>query len=201
METTRELNELFEIGCTALGGITVMKSVVRFCLPLAVLLILPSSISSAQAVYGNIFGTVTDASGAAIPNADVVVTDVSKGTSVTVKSNDSGEFTADHLIPDTYSVKVSLQGFKNFEQTDIRVFADTSAKVAAALQIGSTGETIEVNADAVPQLKTDRADVSTEFTSQEIVDLPIPDRNFTNLQLLLPGAQLLGWSHAADENP
>ena len=53
----------------------------------------------------------------------------------------------------------------------------------------------------MPLLKTDRADVSTTFTAQEIIDLPIPDRNFTNLQLLLPGAQLLGWSHAADENP
>ena len=53
----------------------------------------------------------------------------------------------------------------------------------------------------MPQLKTDRADVATVFNSQEIVDLPIPDRNFTSLQLLLPGAQLLGWSHAASENP
>ncbi len=155
----------------------------------------------AQAVYGNIYGTVTDASGATLPQATVTVTDVAKGTSTTIKSNDSGEFTADHLIPDTYTVKVESQGFKSFQQADIRVFADTSVKVTAALQVGSAGETVNVSADQVPELKTDRADVSTTFTSQEIVDLPIPDRNFTNLQLLLPGAQLLGWSHAASENP
>ncbi len=68
------------------------------------------------------------------------------------------------------------------------VFADTSLKVQAALEVGSASETVDVPADQVPLLKTDRADVSTTFSSQEIVDLPIPDRNFTNLQLLLPGA-------------
>ncbi|MGI4827735.1 MAG: TonB-dependent receptor [Janthinobacterium lividum] len=155
----------------------------------------------AQAVFGTIYGTVTDASGAAVPNAKVIVTDVAKGTNVTLQSNGSGEFTNDHLIPDTYSVKVESHGFKAYEQTDIRVFADTSFKVTAALQVGDAGQTVEVNANQVPLLKTDRADVATEFSSQEIVDLPIPDRNFTNLQLLLPGAQLLGWSHAADEDP
>ena len=157
--------------------------------------------SLAQAVYGSIYGTVTDNTGAVVPNVDVVVTDVAKGTSQTVKANSSGDFTADHLIPDEYVVKIQSTGFKAFEQTGIRVFADTSIKVAAALQVGSAGETVSVSADSVPLLKADRADVSTTLTSQEIVDLPIPDRNFTNLQLLLPGAQQLGWSHAASENP
>ena len=157
--------------------------------------------ATAQAVFGSIFGTVTDNSGAAVPKATVVVTDVAKGTSVTVTSNDSGEFSAEHLIPDMYTVKIELQGFKTFQQTDIQVFADQSQKVTAALQVGSQGETINVNADQVPQLKTDRADVSTTFSSQDIGNLPIPDHNFANLQLLLPGAVQLGWSHAADENP
>ena len=155
----------------------------------------------AQAVYGTITGTVTDNTGAAVPNAKVTVTDVGKGTSVSVTSNASGEFTAEHLIPDTYNVKIETQGFKTFQQTDLRVFADTSLRVTAPLEVGNTGETVNVSADQVPLLKTDRADVATTFSAQEIVDLPIPDRNFTNLQLLLPGAQLLGWSHAASEDP
>lgn len=155
----------------------------------------------AQAIYGTIYGSVTDNTGAAVPNATIVVTDTAKGTSTTLTSNGSGEFTADHLIPDMYQVKVTVAGFKGFQQNDIRVFADTSLKVQAALEVGSTSETVDVAADQVPLLKTDRADVSTTFSSQEIVDLPIPDRNFTNLQLLLPGAQLLGWSHSADEDP
>ncbi len=159
----------------------------------------PSAI--AQAVFGQILGTVTDATGAAVPGATVTVTDVAKGTSVTLQSNAAGEFTAEHLIPDVYTVKVSSSGFKSFEQTQIDLHADTSPKVNAVLAVGGSDQTVEVNADQVPQLKADRADVATTFSSQEVIDLPIPDRNFTNLQLLLPGAQQLGWSHAADENP
>jgi hypothetical protein len=160
-----------------------------------------SPIAYGQAVYGSIFGTTLDTTGAAVPGATITVTDDAKGTSVTATSNGSGEFTVEHLIPDLYDVKVSAPGFKGFEQKGIRVTADTSVKVEAALTVGGSDQTIEVDADAVPQLKTDRADVSTTFGAKEITDLPIPDRNFTNLQLLLPGAQLLGWSHAASENP
>ncbi len=155
----------------------------------------------AQAVFGQILGTVTDATGAAIPGATVVVTDVGKGTSVTLQSNAAGEFTAEHLVPDTYTVKVTSVGFKTYEQQALQVFADTSPKVSAVLTVGGSDQTVEVTSNDVPQLKTDRADVATEFDAKEIVDLPIPDRNFTNLQLLLPGAQQLGWSHAASENP
>ncbi len=167
----------------------------------AVVLLTFSPIAYGQAVYGSIVGTVTDSTGAAIPNAAVVVTDVSKGTTSTVTSNGAGEFAVDHMIPDVYTVKVTASGFKTFQQNEIRIFADSAAKVTATLETGAANETVEVSADDVPQLKTDRADVSTTFGSKEITDLPIPDRNFTNLQLLLPGAQLLGWSHAASENP
>jgi len=134
-----------------------------------------------QAVYGSIFGSVVDGTGAAIPNASVVVTDTGKGTSVTVQSNGSGEFTAEHLIPDLYDVKVTASGFKGFEQKGIQVNADASTKITATMVVGATGETVEVDADAVPQLKTDRADVAVTFNSQELENLPIPDHNFTNL--------------------
>jgi outer membrane receptor protein involved in Fe transport len=166
----------------------------------AVLLSL-SPLAYGQAVYGSVFGTVVDTTGAAVPGATIVVTDEAKGTSVTVTSNASGEFTAEHLIPDSYDVKVTAKGFKGYEQKGIILNADTSTKIEAALTVGGSDQTVEVDADAVPQLKTDRADVSTIFGAKEIQDLPVGDRNFTNLQLLLPGAQLLGWSHAPDENP
>jgi hypothetical protein len=155
----------------------------------------------AQAVFGQILGTVTDSTGAAIPNATITVTDVGKGTSVELKSDGAGEFTAAHLIPDIYDVKVTATGFKSYEQTGVQVFADTSPAITAVLATGAADQTVEVNADSVPQLKTDRADVATNFGAQEIEELPIPDHNFANLQLLLPGAQQLGWSHATDENP
>ncbi|HEY4051731.1 MAG TPA: carboxypeptidase-like regulatory domain-containing protein, partial [Acidobacteriaceae bacterium] len=157
--------------------------------------------SHAQAVYGSIFGTVTDNTGAVVPNATVTVTDESKGTSVTVQSNASGDYRVEHLIPDLYSVKVEASGFETFVATHIQVLADTSPKVDAKLTVGAAGQTVTVNADAIPVLKADRADVATTFTEKTVSDLPLSNRNFTSLQLLLPGAQPLGWSHAADENP
>ena len=160
-----------------------------------------SPLAFGQAVYGSIYGTVTDTTGAAVPGATVTVTDEAKGTTVTAQSNGTGDFTVEHLIPDVYDIKVEMSGFNGYEQKGIHVSADSSVKVVAALTVGGTTVVVEVNADQVPQLKTDRADVAMNFSSQELENLPIPDHNFTNLQLLLPGAVQLGWSHAADENP
>jgi hypothetical protein len=165
------------------------------------LLLVTGPRAMAQAVFGQIVGTVTDPTGAAIPGATITVTDTAKGTSVTLQSNGAGEFTAEHLIPDTYTIKVAATGFKGYQQTAVQVFADTSPKVNAVLAVGGSDQVIEVNADQVPQLKTDKSDVATVFTATELEDLPIPDHNFTNLQLLLPGAVQLGWAHAASENP
>ena len=140
-----------------------------------------------QAVYGSIFGTVTDATGAIVPGANVTVTDQSKGTSVNVQSNGNGHFTVEHLIPDVYDVKVDMTGFKGYQQIGIQLSADSSVKVVAALTVGGSSDVVEVNADSVPQLKTDRADVAINFNSQELENLPIPDHNFTNLPAIAAG--------------
>ena len=78
--------------------------------------------------------------------------------------------------------------------------ADTGTDVNGQFQVGSASEQVEVTAEA-PQLKTDRADVAVEFNSKYVEDLPVLNRNFTNFELLTPGTQKLGWSHAATENP
>ncbi len=171
-----------------------------FCCAILVALSFPT-LSRGQAVYGSINGTVTDNTGAVVPNATITITDESKGISIQVTSNASGEYIAEHLIPDTYDVKVEAKGFETFIATGVLVQADASPKIDASLKVGAASQTVNVSADAIPELKTDRADVATEFTTSEVENLPIPDRNFANLQLLLPGAQSLSWNHAADENP
>ena len=94
--------------------------------------LLSSCTLHAQAVYGSLYGTVTDASGAVVPNATVTVTDVTKGTTVTVTANASGDYTVDHLIPDTYNLKVTAAGFQGFEADAITVHADESPKIDAS---------------------------------------------------------------------
>jgi len=157
--------------------------------------------ASAQSVYGSLFGTVSDKTGAAIAGATVTVKDEAKGTVVTATSNSSGDYSVPHLIPDVYDIRVSAKGFKTFETKGISVEADAAPRIDPTLDVGGSSETVEVSAEAQPELKTDRADVSTVFDQQQVSSLPVGDQNFSNLQLLLPGAQLLGWSHAADENP
>ncbi len=154
-----------------------------------------------QAVYGSIIGTATDPQGAAVPNAKVTVTDIRKGTSDTTTTNESGNYAVTHLIPDVYSVKVEAPGFKTVEQKSVTVSADTAARVDLQFQLGQANETVEVTSEA-PQLKTDRADVAIQFNSRYVENLPIFNRNFTSLELASPGTQkLVGWSHAATENP
>src|SRR5579863_5428826 len=181
-----------------------MNKILRTALALALFAcanLLLVSPARAQSVYGSLFGTVTDKSGAAVPGATITVTDESKGTVVTATSNASGDYSVPHLIPDVYDLKVGGKGFKTFEAKGISVEADAAPRIDPTLDIGGAETTVEVSADQQPELKTDRADVSTIFDQQQVSSLPVGDQNFTNLQLLLPGAQLLGWSHAADENP
>jgi outer membrane receptor protein involved in Fe transport len=157
--------------------------------------------ANAQAVYGSIIGTVTDPQGAAVPNAKVTVTNVRKGSSETATTNDQGNYSVTHLIPDVYDVSVTAQGFKTASTKGVSVSADNAAHVDLAVPLGSTSEAIEVTAEA-PQLKTDRADVATTFNEKYVTELPILNRNFTQFELLSPGTQkLVGWSHASTENP
>ena len=153
-----------------------------------------------QAVYGSILGTVIDPSGAAVSGAKITVTSQAKNVSTVATSNESGNYAVTHLIPDTYTVRIEGTGFKSLETKNVQVSADTSTKIDGQFQVGSTSEQVEVTAEA-PQLKTDREDVSVEFNSKQLAELPIFNRNFQSLELLTPGTQVIGWSHAATENP
>jgi hypothetical protein len=146
----------------------------------------------AQAVYGSIFGTASDKTGAAIPNATITVTDVAKGISVTVLSNESGLYRVQHLIPDTYTVKADAPGFSSVMVQNVVVYADTSPQVDVHLEVGSVSNTITVTGGA-PLLETDRAEVSTILNERAVENLPNFNRNFTAFELLTPGTTYIGW--------
>jgi hypothetical protein len=156
--------------------------------------------AGAQAVYGSIFGTVTDTTGAAIPNATITVTDVSKNTTVTSTTNGSGEYRVEHLIPDTYQVTAAASGFSKSSAQSVVVFADTAPKVDLQLAVGAVSNTVTVTA-AGPLLQTDRADVSTILNTRAITTLPNLQRNFTSFELLTPGTTYIGWSVGQSTNP
>jgi hypothetical protein len=161
--------------------------------------VVPAPIT-AQAVYGSIFGTATDQTGAAVIAAKVTATSVQKGTRFQTTSNAAGNYEVTHLIPDQYDVRATAPGFKTFEAKQISVYADQAIHVDVRFQVGAATETVTVSAKDVPLLKTDRSDVATNFDGKAVGLLPLFDRNFTALQLLTPGAKKFIWQHGRAEN-
>jgi hypothetical protein len=182
-----------------------LKPALRNKLPLLLLGLLLITVLShethAQAVYGSVSGTVTDAQGALVPGATVTITSIDRNTSDTATTNDSGLYVKDRLLPGTYKVTVEKSGYKKGEIPAVVVNVDTQAKTDVVLEAGQVSETVTVLAAEGQLLKTDRADVSTTFETKQITDLPILDRNFTKFILLTPGTTQNGWQHAASENP
>jgi Carboxypeptidase regulatory-like domain len=154
----------------------------------------------AQAVFGSIVGTVTDPTGAVVPGATVVVTDVSKGTTQTVQSNGSGNYSVSRLIPDTYTVKATAKGFNPAQADNVIVSADSTPQVNLVFQTEGTSLSVTVTA-AGPALQTDGADVSTVISERQFQDLPNQNRNFSTFALLVPGVQRASFNIAATENP
>jgi outer membrane receptor protein involved in Fe transport len=155
---------------------------------------------SAQAVYGSIFGTVTDSSGAVVPNATVTVVDVAKGTSVTVQSDANGEYRAQHLIPDTYTVTAEAAGLKKVTTENVIVYADTAPRVDMSLGVGPVTSTETVTAGA-PLLQTEHTDVNVILNERAVQTLPNLNRNFTAFELLTPGTTYIGWNVDESQNP
>jgi hypothetical protein len=154
----------------------------------------------AQQVFGSIYGTVTDASGAAVANAKVTISDASKGTKFEVTTDANGNYNKGQLIPDNYKVQIEAPGFQRVASNEIPVRVDEAERYDAALKVGEVTTEVEVLAVA-PLLQSDRADISQTFTSKEIEDLPNIGRNVQSMELLQPGTAKLGWQHASDENP
>ena len=176
-------------------------SLVSFlCFASCVCVLLAPSAAAAQAVYGSVGGVVRDATGALLPGATVTITSVDRNVADTVTTNESGFYVKERLLPGIYEVKAELQGFKAAVVPRVVVSVDTQTPVNFTLDIGQVTESVTVSGGS-PLLKTDRADVATRFSTREITDLPVLDRNFTKFILLTPGTQQLGWQHAASENP
>ena len=155
----------------------------------------------AQQIFGNIIGTITDASGGAVVNAKVTVTDVNKATQFQVTSDESGNYAKRQLIPGTYTVTIEAPGFQKIISSAIDVRVDEAARFDASLKVGDAAkEVVEVTA-AAPLLQTDRADVAQTFSAEQINALPSIGRNAQSMELLQPGTAKIGWQHASDENP
>ena len=136
---------------------------------------------------GTIVGTVTDPTGAVVANAKITITDLDNGFVRTDTSNATGNYNAPELPPGAYVVKVEAAGFKMLEQKDITLEVGTTVRVNAPLEVGTVGQSVTVEANAV-QVQADTSDVSQTITSSQIENLGTNGRNILQLTLLVPGA-------------
>ncbi len=172
-----------------------------FLLCLLLLTLASAYSAKAQAVYGSIVGTVTDKTGAAIPNANITVLDVSKGITVTTTSNSTGAYLVQHLIPDTYQVTAEAKGFTKEVVDNVSVFADTAPQVDLKLSVGSATTTIVVQGGA-STLQVEHVDVSTVIEDKLVQNLPNFNRNLTAFELMTPGTNYIGWGNSeGSDNP
>ena len=140
-----------------------------------------------QRDLGTITGSVTDASGAAVPNAKVTILENATGLSYDAVTGDSGSFTRPALKPGTYSVTVEASGFQKSQQTGLIVNGGAIASTNIALQIGSSSQTVEVTASA-PLLQTESPVIGATLNSTQTSTLPLGgQRTFSFLARLSPG--------------
>jgi len=137
-------------------------------------------------VTGTLSGTVTDASGRVVPDATVVVTNVSTGIETASATDATGNYLLPPLSPATYNVLVKKPGFKSEVLTGITLLVNQKARVDVTIQVGDVGTTIEVKA-AAPLVNTETASVGTVIGRQQVEDLPLNLRRYGALAALVPG--------------
>jgi hypothetical protein len=145
-----------------------------------------------QGTTGSITGTVTDATGAAIPGATVTVTQVDTNAIHAVTTSDAGTFTVTQLPPGQYSIKIDKVAFKSYKQDQLVLSIDQIAQVNAQMQIGAQTETVEVTTTG-PVIQTDDSSVGSVIDSQAIQNTPLNGRlGINGLIALAPGVQGVG---------
>jgi hypothetical protein len=142
--------------------------------------------ASAQTPTGVLQGRITDPSGAAVPEAKIVIQNEETGIQFTVPSNEAGNFAQGFLQPGSYQVTVEKAGFQKWASSHIRVAVGQAAALEVAMKVGELATTVEVEASGT-QLATSNATVSTVISNRAIADLPLNGRNIMSLVGLTPG--------------
>jgi Carboxypeptidase regulatory-like domain/TonB-dependent Receptor Plug Domain len=152
---------------------------------LSLLLLIPALLNAQQS--GVINGTVTDASGGAIPNAQVVLTKTGQGTVTNAVTNSVGEYSFPALEADTYNLTVTAPGFSKFEATGIVLRVSRTERVDAKMTVGAVTSEVQVSGSNLSTVQTESPEISFTITGKQITQLVLNGRNFTQLVTLSPG--------------
>jgi Carboxypeptidase regulatory-like domain/TonB dependent receptor len=175
--------------------------------------LLLSSLAWPQSERGNITGLVTDAGGASVPNAQVIITNRATNVAARALTSGTGEYSVPNLSPGGYRIEVSAGGFKSFVEEGVTLTAGATVRVNAQLQLGQISESIQVQAQAA-QIETENAKVSTAVENKLVDQLPlvvggslrspfdlvstVPEARGSGNTLSLGGGPAASWSATLD---
>jgi hypothetical protein len=140
-----------------------------------------------QAITSSISGTVTDSSGAAVPGAEVTISDPSQGVTRKVTTNSTGSYLAPGLPAGTYDLSVAATGFKTYHASGIIVHSAEKIRADAKLEVGTVTTEITVEGEKIGQVQTQSAQLGGTITGTQITQLELNGRTYTQLVALIPG--------------
>lgn len=150
-----------------------------------------SALAFAQEFRGSIAGRVTESSGSAVANAQVVVTNISTNNSVSSVTDGNGEFKLLYLIPGAYRLSVEAPGFKKSIRQGLEVRVGDKLELDVALEVGAVTDSVNVTADA-PLLEAGSASAGQVIDQRRISELPLSDGNPFVLSRLASGISYVG---------
>ena len=153
-------------------------------------IVLACACATAQQITGSIRGSISDPSGAVVQKATVTARDIETGLIRSTTSDNSGNFLLLELPVGHYQLEVNATGFQKYQQAGINLNVNETANVPVRLAVGSQGEKVEVEADA-QLIQPTVSSLGQVVGEQEILDLPLNGRNFSQLGTLQPGVMPL----------
>jgi hypothetical protein len=146
--------------------------------------------ASAQVAGATLSGTVTDPSGAILPQATISVRNVSTDITRTTTTSSSGFYSVPNLLPGTYDVKASAQGFSTHLSTGIILTVGAQQVLDFPLQVGQISQTVEVSTEA-PTVELASSSISATVNATTVRELPLNGRSWTDLAALQPGVSAI----------
>ena len=143
-------------------------------------------VSFAQLSTASVSGEVRDSSGANIPHATIILRNVETSVTNTTRSNSAGAYVFLSIMPGRYTLEATAAGFSGSQLPPFTLTVGQVATVDFALKVGTQTTVVTVEG-AAPQIDTSTADLGTVISTQQVNDLPLNGRNFTQLLSLTPG--------------
>ena len=167
-----------------------IRRTVRLLLFTLIFFFTPVVVVQAQTASGTITGSVTDASGAVVTGAEVLVKDRSTGLSYNAQSLKDGTYTVPLLPVGNYEVTVTAPGFETFHQDLATLDVDQRLRINVSLVVGATTETVSISGDQ-PVLQSEESSIGNVMEAHSIQELPLNGRQPFTLALLIPGVQTI----------